>query len=132
MTTLKQTAALNREALVSDRRAAKRIAVADETDAEIKAYTVPAFVKAYGISRAQVFIELREGRLKARKYGNRNLILAEDAKEWAEALPLNISHLLAGRLPYLSGEDIAARVADLNRKIGGPWQTQEASDGDEE
>nr|WP_295889305.1 DNA-binding protein [uncultured Devosia sp.] len=55
---------------------------------DIRAYTVPRFCQIYGISRAQVFIEFREGRLKARKYGNRNLILAEDAEAWAKALPV--------------------------------------------
>lgn len=54
---------------------------------EVRAYTVSSFCQTWGISRAQFYIELREGRIKARKNGSRNLILAEDAEAWANALP---------------------------------------------
>lgn len=111
MTETKRAAAMKREALVRERTAAKQVAIETESDTEIKAYTVPAFVKAYGISRAQVFIELREGRLKARKYGNRNLILMEDAEAWAHALPQS----RGTGAPYLSGDALTASGVGVSK-----------------
>jgi len=56
-----------------------------------RAMTVPSFCRDYGISRAQFYIELREGRIKAVKMGNRNLIRQEDAEAWLNSLPERIA-----------------------------------------
>lgn len=54
---------------------------------EAKAYPFLTFCRLVGISRAQGYIELNAGRLKAVKRGRSTLILAEDAQAWLDALP---------------------------------------------
>ncbi len=51
------------------------------------ALTVNAFCAAYGIGRTRTYEEIASGRLRARKVGNRTLILRSDAQAWASALP---------------------------------------------
>lgn len=51
------------------------------------AYPFRQFCKNAGISIAQGYIEIKEGRLKAHKRGTSTLIKAEDAKAWLDALP---------------------------------------------
>lgn len=53
----------------------------------ISAYTIKDFCAAYGIGRSLAYDEIKAGRLKARKVGNRTLILRVDAEEWANSLP---------------------------------------------
>jgi hypothetical protein len=52
------------------------------------AYSVDGFSEAHDISRAQTYVEIREGRLTARKVGTRTIITAEDAAEWRSSLPV--------------------------------------------
>lgn len=59
----------------------------DSSHSSANAYTINAFCAAYGIGRTLTYEEIASGRLKARKVGNRTLILVDDAKEWAQALP---------------------------------------------
>ena len=54
---------------------------------DIEAYTVPDFLRAFGIGRTKLYEEINAGRLKAKRAGGRTLILASDAKAWADALP---------------------------------------------
>jgi hypothetical protein len=51
------------------------------------AYSIEDFAKAHSISRAQTYIEIREGRLIGSKCGVRTLITAEDAATWRRSLP---------------------------------------------
>ena len=53
---------------------------------EIQAYDVQSFVKAYGISRAQTYIEIKAGRLRIFKVGRRTLISREAADMWRRGL----------------------------------------------
>ncbi len=53
----------------------------------IAAYRLNDFCASHGISRAQVYVEIREGRLKARKLGTKTLILAADAQAYLDSLP---------------------------------------------
>lgn len=51
------------------------------------ASSVPDFAKRHSISRAQAYIEIRDGRLIARKIGARTVITDEDAAAWRHDLP---------------------------------------------
>jgi hypothetical protein len=57
------------------------------SEARKEACRVDEFAKDHDISRAQVYEEIRMGRLIARKVGSRTLITAEDAAAWRRALP---------------------------------------------
>jgi hypothetical protein len=50
-------------------------------------YSVDRFAAEHDISRSQVYIEISQGRLVARKVGTRTLITAEDAARWRKSLP---------------------------------------------
>ena len=52
-----------------------------------RGYSVEEFGKIYGICRSLTYVEIREGRLKARKVGRRTIIAAEDAERWFSQLP---------------------------------------------
>jgi hypothetical protein len=52
-----------------------------------RSFRVDEFAARNSISRAQVYIELREGRLNARKVGSATLITIEDEDAWLRALP---------------------------------------------
>jgi hypothetical protein len=47
-----------------------------------RGYSIAGFCAVYGICRSLAYVEIREGRLKARKAGRRTLIAAEDAELW--------------------------------------------------
>lgn len=51
------------------------------------AYPLPDFLKVAGIGRTKAYEEINSGRLKVRKYGNRTIVLAADARAWLDALP---------------------------------------------
>ena len=57
------------------------------TDTTKMAYTLSEFCTAYGIGRTKAFSEIAEGKLQARKMGNRVIVTREDAQEWLNALP---------------------------------------------
>jgi len=52
-----------------------------------RGYSIEEFGKIYGICRSLIYLEIREGRLKARKVGRRTVIAAEDGEEWFSKLP---------------------------------------------
>ena len=52
-----------------------------------RAFRIEEFAHRNSISRAQVYIELKAGRLKARKVGSATLITTEDESAWLAALP---------------------------------------------
>jgi hypothetical protein len=52
-----------------------------------RAFRVEEFAHRNSISRAQVYIELKAGRLNARKVGSATLITLEDESAWLAALP---------------------------------------------
>ncbi|HEV2517904.1 MAG TPA: DNA-binding protein [Devosia sp.] len=51
------------------------------------AYQLPDFLKIAGIGRTKAYEEIRAGRLKARKSGNRTIVLAADAQAYLDSLP---------------------------------------------
>jgi predicted DNA-binding transcriptional regulator AlpA len=53
-----------------------------------QAFSVAEFCSRYGISRASFYIELKRGRLQARKIGRKTIILRADAERWATSLPV--------------------------------------------
>ena len=61
--------------------------LAHDTQAK-RSFRVDEFAARNSISRAQVYVELREGRLNARKVGSATLITIEDETAWLAALPL--------------------------------------------
>lgn len=55
---------------------------------EVKAYNVKDMVLVYGWSKAQLYVEIREHRLLAKKKGGKGYtVSAEDAEAWFNALP---------------------------------------------
>ena len=52
-----------------------------------RAFRIDEFAHRNSISRAQVYIELKAGRLNARKVGSATLITTEDEDAWLSALP---------------------------------------------
>jgi hypothetical protein len=52
------------------------------------AFSVESFATAHEIGRSSVYEEIKTGRLKARKVGERTIITDEDAAEWRSKLPL--------------------------------------------
>lgn len=61
------------------------------------AIDIPSAAKAAGICRAQLYVELRSGRLKARKCGRRTLIEIDEIKRWLRSLPTAYPERGAGR-----------------------------------
>jgi hypothetical protein len=57
-----------------------------------RAYSIKSFCAAYGVGHTKTYKEIAAGRLKARKVGNRTLILAKDAEAWERALPSAKKH----------------------------------------
>ncbi len=52
-----------------------------------RSFRIDEFAARNSISRAQVYIELKAGRLNARKVGSATLITIEDETAWLAALP---------------------------------------------
>jgi hypothetical protein len=52
-----------------------------------RSFRVDEFAIRNSISRAHVYIELKEGRLNARKVGSATLITIEDETAWLNSLP---------------------------------------------
>lgn len=52
-----------------------------------QAYQLAGFCRAYGVSRSKAHLEIKAGRLKARKMGTRVIITVEDADAWLSGLP---------------------------------------------
>ena len=53
---------------------------------DVQAYDIPSFVAAHKISRAQVYKEIKAGRLRIFKVGRRTLISCEAAEAWRREL----------------------------------------------
>jgi hypothetical protein len=49
--------------------------------------SVEAFAVKHDISRAKAYMEIRAGRLIARKVGTRTIITREDGEAWRRSLP---------------------------------------------
>jgi excisionase family DNA binding protein len=52
-----------------------------------QAFTVREFCARYGICKSTFYVEVKHGRIKARKLGGKTIILRKDAERWAAALP---------------------------------------------
>jgi hypothetical protein len=52
-----------------------------------RAMSIRAFCETFDLGRTSVYAEIRAGRLKIRKVGNRTLIGGDDAEEWWLSLP---------------------------------------------
>ena len=53
----------------------------------VGAYSIAGFARAYAIGRTTVYGEIAAGRLVARKFRSRTIVLAEDAAAWRSSLP---------------------------------------------
>ena len=51
-----------------------------------RAYRVEGFAEAHNISRSQVFVEIKEKRLRPMKVGRRTIISIEAAAEWRQLI----------------------------------------------
>lgn len=52
------------------------------------AYSINEFAETSSLSRSKIYKEIKSGRLKARKLGNRTIITLSDANEYFKLLPL--------------------------------------------
>jgi hypothetical protein len=52
-----------------------------------RSFRIDEFAVRNSISRAQVYVELKAGRLNARKVGSATLVTIEDETAWLAALP---------------------------------------------
>jgi hypothetical protein len=52
-----------------------------------RGFSVEEFCEIYDICRSSAYVEIREGRLKARKVARRTIIADEDAEDWFAKLP---------------------------------------------
>jgi len=59
-----------------------------QQSADFEADSIEEFAERHRISRSQVYKEIREGRLTARKIASRTIITREDGAEWRRALPV--------------------------------------------
>ena len=56
------------------------------------AYSVAEAATLAGCGRSSLYIAMRAGRLPARKFGMRTLILATDLQQWLASLPPAYTH----------------------------------------
>ena len=54
----------------------------------VLAYSIEGFATASGLGRTRLYDAIKAGHLRARKYGNRTVILVEDGREFLSALPV--------------------------------------------
>jgi hypothetical protein len=57
------------------------------TSRPVIAYSIPEAARAAAIGVTKLRLEIRAGRLRARKLGKRTIITADDLENWAAALP---------------------------------------------
>lgn len=50
-------------------------------------YSIEEFATMTSLSKAQVYVEIAEGRLQVKKAGRRSLVAFEEAQRWLAALP---------------------------------------------
>ena len=55
-----------------------------DAPSSLGAYSVKAFVQTFGISRAQVYAEIKAGRLRPYHVGRRCFIAFADAEDWQQ------------------------------------------------
>jgi len=60
--------------------------ITPSTDAK-RSFRIDEFAARNSISRSQAYIELKEGRLNARKVGTATIITIEDENAWLASLP---------------------------------------------
>jgi excisionase family DNA binding protein len=53
----------------------------------VLAYTIADLCKATGIGRSKVYLDLKSGKLRAKKHGKRTIITESEARRWLDALP---------------------------------------------
>jgi excisionase family DNA binding protein len=70
----------------------------------VAAYSVMQIMARTGIGRDAIYREIREGRLPARKFGKRTLILASDLEAFLQSLPRMEAEHFFNRCPHLGGE----------------------------
>jgi hypothetical protein len=61
-----------------------------------KSWRPPSFALRHELSTSQVYVEIREGRLNARKIGSATIITEEDEAAWLKALPPFETHRSPG------------------------------------
>jgi hypothetical protein len=62
-----------------------------------RALCLPEFCRRYGVGRSKAYLEIKAGRLKARKCGDRTLVSTDDAEAWLRSLPVLGSAPTVGR-----------------------------------
>jgi len=60
---------------------------AKDIELPVGAYSVEDFARLHSIGRSTAYSEISAGRLIARKFRSRTIVLVEDAKTWRLSLP---------------------------------------------
>ena len=70
----------------------------------VAAYSVTQIMARTGIGREAVYRAIKEGRLPARKYGRRTLVLASDLERFLQSLPRMHAEHYVSPCPHLGGK----------------------------
>lgn len=62
-----------------------------------RALSIPEFCQRYRVGRGTAYKQIKNGRLKARKCGDRTIIDADDAQTWLRGLPAFNNRTKGGR-----------------------------------
>ena len=73
-------------------------------DNTVGAFSITQVMARTGLGRDAIYREIREGRLPARKFGRRTLIVAADLKNFLESLPRMRAEHFVNPCARLSGE----------------------------
>ena len=68
-----------------------------ESGASRSALSIPEFCRRYGVGRGTAYNQIKQGRLRARKCGDRTIIDADDAQKWLRTLPAFTNRAKGGR-----------------------------------
>jgi hypothetical protein len=66
------------------------------------ALSILEFARWAGIGRSAVYLEMKAGRLLARKCRRRTIIAMDDARRWRDALPSFLDQRSCGQKPSLA------------------------------
>ena len=91
------------------------------TDLAPEGLSIVEACRVAGIGRTTLYEAIANGRLKARKLGQRTIILRSDLQCFLRHLPV-ISPGMGGRASWIQASQPGAVVASLGREPGGPWR----------
>ncbi|WMS43472.1 hypothetical protein RDV64_03460 [Acuticoccus sp. MNP-M23] len=82
------------------------------------AYSIADTVWMSGLGRTKLFTEITTGRLPAKKFGSRTVVLADDLKAYLDALPRAVRRVDADRK---RGGCVMSMQTRIDRKAFNAW-----------